>query len=113
MSPRTQGARWFQNLLLVIFIAVVAMSAKPAYRKFMEQSANGACLKEAEAYAQKTRRAFQIRVPPSSPPNADCRTTTDVSAGGSLDTDIIARPHPPGDATIRCDLNAGAQCVEA
>ncbi len=113
MPPRPQGSRWFQNLLLVIFIAAVALSAKPVYRKFLEQSANRACLKEAEDYAQKTRRAFQLRIPLSSPTTTDCRSITDVSAGGSLDTDIIAKPRPPGDATIRCDLNAGASCVEA
>ncbi len=113
MPPRPQGSRWFQNLLLVIFIAAVALGAKPVYHKIMVKSANLACLKEAEAYAQKTRRAFQIRVPRSSPPNADCSSITDVSAGGSLDTDIIAKPHPPGDVTFHCDLNAGASCMEA
>lgn len=98
--------------MLFAFVVVVAMSAKPVYRMFVVQSANRACSQEAEAYATDTRRAFQVNVPRSSPPNADCRSTTDVSAGGSIDTDIIATPKPPGDATIRCKINGAAHCVE-
>ena len=112
MAPRPQGSRWSQNLMVLAFVVIVALGAKPAYRQFLVQSANRACLQEAEAYATNTRRAFQVNVPRSSPPNADCRSITDVSAGGSIDTDIIATPKPPGDATIRCKINGVAHCVE-
>lgn len=113
MSSRTQGARWFQNVLLVIFIAIVAMSVKPAYRKFLVESANRACMTEAKAYASATLNALKRGTTPPAPPTSACSRTTDASAGGSLETDIIAKPQPPGDVTIRCDLNAGANCVEA
>lgn len=113
MSSRTRGSSWFQNILLVIFIAIVAMSAKPAYRKFLVETANRACMTEAKAYASATLNALNRATTPPAPPNSACSRATDASAGGSLDTDIIAKPQPPGDVTIRCDLNAGANCVEA
>ena len=113
MRPQPQGSRWFQNLLLVGFIAAVELSSQPVYRKFLVETANRACMTEAKAYASATLNALNRGNTPPAPPNSACSRATDASAGGSLDTDIIAKPQPPGDVTIRCDLNAGANCVEA
>lgn len=112
MAPRPRGSRWGQNLMLFALIVILALGAKPVYRKFMAQSANRACLQEVEAYAADARQAFQANVPRSSPPNAECRGTTDVSAGLSIDSDIIAKAKGPGNATFRCSIKVAAHCVE-
>lgn len=113
MPSRPQGSPWFQNLLLLAFIAALVFGAKPVYRIFQAQQADRACLAEAEAYAQKMRRAFQLKVPASSPPNAACRSITDVSAGGSLTSVISATARAPGSARYHCRIDVGAHCVEA
>ena len=93
-------------------VVVSVLVAPPAYRKFQEIAANSACMSEVQQYARDSLRAILANKPPGAPRDVGCTGTTDASAGGSIDTDIFARPRPPGTGTISCDLNVNAACKQ-
>ena len=98
--------------VIAAVMAIAVFVAPPAYRKFQVTAANSACMSEVQQYARDALRAIQANKPPGAPRDVACTGTTDASAGGNIDTDIVARPRPPGTGTIRCDLNVSAACTQ-
>lgn len=110
-----RGIRAFTLIDLLVagvVVTLVVVFVPPAYRKYQAISANSACMAEVEAYAKESLHSLQQRTPPGAPRNVACTQTTDASAGGNVDTDIFARPRPPGTGTITCDLNVAAACKQ-
>ena len=108
------GFTLIELMIVVATIGVLAAIAIPAYRSYVAEAQNNACLSEVKRYSIQVYLAIndpEASVLPIAPIVSACQSVTDAT-GWTLVTQqkIIATPKSPSTSSIECDIPKGTPC---
>lgn len=105
MMRDARGFTLIELMIVVAIIAILAGIALPAYNAYRIRASESACLAEMANYAQFSMAALQDGDTPPAAPERACASADTATALGEA---IEGRPHPPGVAATRCDMDTGS-----
>ena len=108
------GFTLIELMIVVAIIGVLAAIAIPAYRSYVAEAQNNACLSEVKRYSIQVYLAIndpEASVLPIAPIVSACQSVTDAT-GWTVATQqkIYAVAKAPSNARIECDIPNGNRC---
>ena len=113
-QPLQAGFTLIELMIVVVIIGILAAIAIPAYRAYVAEAQNSACLSEVKRYSIQVYLAIndpEAGISPVAPVVSACQSITD-DTGWTLATQqkIVAVAKSPSNARIECDIPNGSPC---